>query len=388
MKVFFLTGLVVWSMTALGQQAYYDVTAGNGNGIRFWQNDAYKIHMGNTAEYQYGPVLSYSMKFNMSSDVDRGWTWGIVGLTPVAALSNLGNMQIAGSFIANKIGIGKSSPAGALDINAGGNYAIRTLTSSRYVIEVRNTSDVDGGWWLVNDPDGRFAIHENSVGDKFTIKPGGNVGIGTSSPVSLLDVNGRGRFRRFGSENSGLIIGGDALTLKGWGTNNPYIEWINSDETRQGYFGWNTNRLSLVLENGNNFTIENGNVGVGTTTPNEKLTVNGTVYGKEVKVDLAVPAPDYVFADDYKLRTVEELQHYIASNGHLPEVPSSTQMTDDGVKLGEMNMILLKKVEELTLYLIDVKNENSELRKQNEELRKEVLDKLAELEMQVSKHKQ
>lgn len=127
------------------QQSFYDVTPGNGNGIRFWQNDAYKIHMGNSAEYQYGPVSSYSIKMNISSDPDRGWTWGVVGLTPVAALSNAGDMQIAGSFIANRIGIGTSSPAGGLDINAGGNYAIRTLTSSRYVIEVRNTNDTDGG---------------------------------------------------------------------------------------------------------------------------------------------------------------------------------------------------------------------------------------------------
>ena len=132
----------------LAQQSFYDVNAGNGNGIRFWRDDSYKIHMGSASEYQYGPVTDYSIKMNMSNHSGRGWTWGVVGLTPVAALNNVGNMQIAGSFIANRIGIGTSSPAGGLDVNAGNDYAIRTLTSSRYVIEVRNTNDTDGGWWL------------------------------------------------------------------------------------------------------------------------------------------------------------------------------------------------------------------------------------------------
>lgn len=82
-----------------GQQAFYDVLAANGNGVRFWQSDTYKIHMGNTAEYHYGPVTDYSIKFNMdNTTTGRGWTWGNNGTTPIAALTNLGSMQIAGTF--------------------------------------------------------------------------------------------------------------------------------------------------------------------------------------------------------------------------------------------------------------------------------------------------
>src|SRR5258707_3161598 len=80
------------------QQPFYDVTAANGNGVRFWQSDLYKIHMGNTAEYQFGPVTDYSIKMNMDTNPGRGWTWGKAGLTPVAAIGSQGNMQIAGSF--------------------------------------------------------------------------------------------------------------------------------------------------------------------------------------------------------------------------------------------------------------------------------------------------
>lgn len=70
----FLFLLLSYSIT-YGQQTYYDVTSGNGYGIRFWQHDAYKIHMGNTSEYRYGPVSDYSIKMNMSELPGRGWTW-------------------------------------------------------------------------------------------------------------------------------------------------------------------------------------------------------------------------------------------------------------------------------------------------------------------------
>ncbi|PJJ83340.1 tail fiber protein [Mucilaginibacter auburnensis] len=105
----------------------------------------------------------------------------------------------------------------------------------------------------------------------------------------------------------------------------------------------------------------NGKVGIGTQSPDEMLTVNGKVHTKEVKVDLNIPAPDYVFKASYKLRTLEEVNKYIQSNGHLPDVPSAQTMEQNGVNIGEMNMQLLKKVEELTLYLIEEQKKRHEL---------------------------
>src|SRR5260221_10637622 len=91
--------IVVATNFCSAQQQFYDVLAGNGNGVRFWQSDVYKIHMGNTSEYLYGPVTDYSIKTNMSGGTPaRGWTWGVAGSTPVAAINTLGNMQIAGSL--------------------------------------------------------------------------------------------------------------------------------------------------------------------------------------------------------------------------------------------------------------------------------------------------
>ncbi|WP_420318810.1 hypothetical protein [Ekhidna sp.] len=115
---------------------------------------------------------------------------------------------------------------------------------------------------------------------------------------------------------------------------------------------------------------DNGNVGIGTTNPDEKLTVKGTVHAEEVKVDLSVPGPDYVFEPTYNLRTLEETEAYIQSNKHLPEIPSAKEMEASGVQLGEMNMLLLKKIEELTLYVIELKKGQAKLEEENKKLKK------------------
>ena len=76
-----------------------------------------------------------------------------------------------------------------------------------------------------------------------------------------------------------------------------------------------------------------------------------------MKVDLNVPGPDYVFEKNYDLRPLTEVEAYINQNKHLPEIPAAKEMEQNGVNLGEMNMMLLKKVEELTLYVIELKKE-------------------------------
>jgi hypothetical protein len=95
-----------------------------------------------------------------------------------------------------------------------------------------------------------------------------------------------------------------------------------------------------------------GSVGIGTITPQEKLSVNGKIRAKEIKVE-ATNWPDYVFKPDYQLNTLSELEAYIKTYGHLPDVPAAAEVEKEGVALGEMNKILLKKIEELTLHLIE-----------------------------------
>jgi hypothetical protein len=105
-----------------------------------------------------------------------------------------------------------------------------------------------------------------------------------------------------------------------------------------------------------------GYVGIGTTNPDQMLTVNGTIHSKEVKVDTSIPPPDYVFEPTYKLPQLSELKTYLDANHHLPEMPSAAEMDKNGINLSEMNLKLLKKVEELTLYLIDKDKEIKDLK--------------------------
>ncbi|RXG11378.1 hypothetical protein DSM03_11715 [Leeuwenhoekiella aestuarii] len=121
-----------------------------------------------------------------------------------------------------------------------------------------------------------------------------------------------------------------------------------------GVWQWRDN---LVLKS-------NGNVGVGTSIPDEKLTVKGKIHSEEVRVDLAVPAPDYVFEKEYDLRGLDELETYIEANKHLPEIPSANDFKDKGILVGDMNMLLLKKVEELTLYIISQHKEIQQLKRE------------------------
>lgn len=98
--------------------------------------------------------------------------------------------------------------------------------------------------------------------------------------------------------------------------------------------------------------------------------VDGNIRAEEVKVEI-INGPDYVFESDYDLRSLEETEEYIASNKHLPEIPTAKVMESEGVELGEMNMLLLKKVEELTLYMIDMNKQVKSQTERIEQLEKE-----------------
>jgi len=97
--------------------------------------------------------------------------------------------------------------------------------------------------------------------------------------------------------------------------------------------------------------LANGNLGIGTTYPSAKLAVNGNIHAKEVKVDLT-GWPDYVFHSEYTLPTLEEVEKHIAEKGHLINMPSAKEVEENGVALGQMNKLLLEKIEELTLYIL------------------------------------
>ena len=112
---------------------------------------------------------------------------------------------------------------------------------------------------------------------------------------------------------------------------------------------------------------------IGTWNPGSyRLAVTGkidAIWEVRVFTDGTTNFPDYVFDPSYKLRSLEETEKYVKENHHLPEVPSAAEVAKEGMSLNGMSEILLKKVEELTLHLIEMKKEVIEIKKENEELR-------------------
>ena len=148
-----------------------------------------------------------------------------------------------------------------------------------------------------------------------------------------------------------------------WKTNDEYSSDVAIDNIRLDVEELDTNDL-WALSGTNIFNTNSGNVGIGTNSPDEKLTVNGTVHSKEVIIDLGIPAPDYVFDKEYGLMTISELKTFLKENSHLPEFPSALEMEENGINLSEINMSLLKRIEELTLYILDQEKRIQEIEKQ------------------------
>jgi len=105
---------------------------------------------------------------------------------------------------------------------------------------------------------------------------------------------------------------------------------------------------------GNGLRITSGSLGVGTTdTKGYKLAVAGDMIAESIKVKIASTWPDFVFAKDYKLPTLKDIEDHIKGKGYLQGIPSAAEVKANGIDLGEMNAKLLQKIEELTLYLIE-----------------------------------
>jgi hypothetical protein len=145
-------------------------------------------------------------------------------------------------------------------------------------------------------------------------------------------------------------------------TKDPYVNSDGLSRTGTAYFN------GVVTPN-----YFAGDVGVGTLdTKGYKLAVNGKVRAQEIKVETA-NWPDYVFAKDYVLPSLKETEKHIQEKGHLPGIPSAQEVKNNGVDLGEMNAKLLKKIEELTLYLIQKDKELEQVKADNKQTREMLL---------------
>ena len=149
--------------------------------------------------------------------------------------------------------------------------------------------------------------------------------------------------------------------------------WMNGWSIENEAIPGVSNQVTLSIENK---LSTDGNIGIGTTSPSEKLEVAGNarivgnIYSKKVKVSATAGSwPDYVFENGYQLTPLSQLEAFVKTYKHLPEIPSAQEVEAKGQNLGEIQTTLLKKVEELTLYLIEESKEKEQLKRENQELK-------------------
>ena len=193
--------------------------------------------------------------------------------------------------------------------------------------------------------------------ERMRITDNGNVGIGTDSPQSKLHINsGRKGLNVSGSMGGDNFTDHQAVFLfsdSGISESGIKINKKNGGDNFELFNAFYNNHELFVIHS-------SGNVGIGTTTPQAKLDVAGTIRATEIKVE--AQTADFVFQPDYKLRSLNEVEQFVKENKHLPEIPSAKEMEVNGVNLAEMNKLLLQKIEELTLYSIKLNQENNDLR--------------------------
>lgn len=242
-------------------------------------------------------------------------------------------------------------------IAATGTYAELSL-SNRTVTSFVNNPTLGERWVIYNTGTStNGSLRFWTGGDKVTFTKEGNVYIGSQIGTN----SGNGRLSVSGNSAELSLSNRKVSTFVEDPTNGERWVIYNDGSTTDGKLRFWTDGDKVV------FTKE-GSVGIGTANPQSKLAVEGQIRATEVKVLADISVPDYVFEPDYELRTLKETKAYISENKHLPEIPSAAEIGENGIDLGDMNMRLLKKIEELTLYQIELLERLEQLEFKNAEI--------------------
>ena len=167
-----------------------------------------------------------------------------------------------------------------------------------------------------------------------------------------------GTYDDAGTTRIRIEIANDMVYWSSW-----FLSATDSHGVLSDYSGW-TYHIGGMPSNTGNIEVASqyrgGNIGIGTNYPDYKLDVTGTIRGHQVLVNTQKGA-DFVFEDGYDLRSLDEVEQFIVKNKHLPDIPSAQAMIQEGVDMGELQILLLQKVEELTLHIIELEKQVKKL---------------------------
>lgn len=238
------------------------------------------------------------------------------------------------------IGLGTTSPSAKLTILTPINTTGWThIGGSDSIIVTEGIGGVSAS--IGTTTDHAFRIHTNGSG-KFSVYPAGEVVIGPNATGAFGKLTVQTTNNTYGISHLGE--GGNILATRMGGTSAGIGTFSN---TNMRLF---SNGVSCMFINS-----ANGNVGIGIDFPTYKLEVNGNVRTKEVVVE-SINWPDYVFDEHYKLKSLEEVEEFIHQNKHLPNIPSAQEIEKKGLLLGDTQKRMMEKIEELTLYVIELSN--------------------------------
>lgn len=205
-----------------------------------------------------------------------------------------------------------------------------------FVFEFNQKQGASGGspvWSVKNGDD--YALGIRMMNRKLC------VGIGTTQPKGEMEIRKNVLFSRGMRWDNGVV-----MTLENPTESNNYINKFQNNDGKDLYTFESPNHEGILA------IRSNGNVGVGTNNPKAALDVNGDIVATRISLNIG-SFPDYVFAKDYKLMNLYDLEKYVNSNKHLPGIPSESEMVKNGMDVKKINSALVEKVEELTLHTIN-----------------------------------